>query len=78
MKTYTTIERELVDVPELSEAERKRLADFINKKIEKTMFGGWPPGCDPNPTTLYIGTPPRCCHGSVIHAPNCPTWGVTS
>lgn len=25
-----------------------------------------------------IEPPKRCCYGTVIHAPNCPTWGVST
>lgn len=24
-----------------------------------------------------IESPPRCCNGVVLHAPNCKTWGIT-
>lgn len=60
----------------------QEIQDWLSKKIDaeitKAIFGGWPPGYDPNPTTLVMGPQPRCCYGTVLHAPNCPTWGVVT
>lgn len=70
----------------------KIMGDLVDKMMAEAI--GVPPAPNRTTVLRYVGgrfesreidgdgkiiePPPRCCYGTVLHAPNCKTWGIVT